>query len=87
MAISAPPGAAFPSAGQAGITVDTGPLLERAEAAERLRVSEATVRRLTAAGHLTEVRVSERSPRITVSSVEAHIARRTVRREEAVTAA
>lgn len=84
MAISAPPSAAFPHHGEAE-AVDT--LLERAEAAERLRVSEATVRRLAAAGHLTEVRVSDRSPRILESSVEAHIARRTVRRQEAVSAA
>jgi excisionase family DNA binding protein len=52
-----------------------GRLLYPREAAERLRVSERTVGRLTAAGCLTEVRVSERSPRITESSVEAHIAR------------
>jgi excisionase family DNA binding protein len=52
----------------------TGKLLLPGEAAERLRVSEKTVRRLVAAGHLTEVRVSERSPRITEASVEAHIA-------------
>ena len=81
MAISAPPDAAFPHRGEAD------PLLERAEAAERLRVSEATVRRLARAGHLTEVLVSDRSPRILESSVEAHIARRTVRHQEEVSAA
>lgn len=53
----------------------TGRLLDRSEAAERLRVSEKTVRRLAAAGHLTEVRVSERSPRITEESIEAHLQR------------
>jgi excisionase family DNA binding protein len=83
MAVSAPPGAALHPHDRA----DTGPLLERAEAAERLRVSERTVRRLAAAGHLTEVRVSDRSPRITEASVEAHIARSTVRRQKAVSVA
>jgi excisionase family DNA binding protein len=51
----------------------TGPLLDRGEAAKRLHVSERTIRRLTAAGHLDEVRVSARTPRITVASVERHL--------------
>jgi excisionase family DNA binding protein len=55
----------------------TGRLLDRSEAAERLHVSEKTVRRLTAAGYLTEVRVSERSPRITEESIERHVRRAT----------
>jgi excisionase family DNA binding protein len=58
----------------------TGRLLDRAEAAERLHVSERTVRRLTAAGHLTEVRVSLRAIRIDEDSVERHIAGRRVTR-------
>ena len=58
----------------------TGRLLDRAEAAERLHVSERTVRRLTAAGHLDEIRVSVRSPRIDEDSVERHIAERRVTR-------
>jgi excisionase family DNA binding protein len=51
----------------------TGPLLDRGEAAERLHVSERTVQRLAAAGHLDEIRVSARSPRITEASVERHL--------------
>jgi excisionase family DNA binding protein len=58
----------------------SGRLLDRAEAAERLHISERTVRRLTAAGDLTEVRVSVRSPRIDEDSVERYIAERRVTR-------
>ncbi len=57
-----------------------GRLLDRIEAAERLHVSEMTVRRLGKAGHLTEVRVGVRAIRITEESVEAHIAARRVTR-------
>jgi excisionase family DNA binding protein len=57
-----------------------GRLLERGEVAERLHVSEMTVRRLGRAGHLEEIRVSDRAIRITEDSVEAHIAERRVTR-------
>lgn len=50
----------------------TARLLTRAEAAERLRISERTVRRLAKDGRLEEVFVSARSPRITEDSVETH---------------
>jgi excisionase family DNA binding protein len=53
-------------------------LLDRGEAAARLRVSEDTVCRLVASGRLTEVRVTERLPKITEASVDAHIAATTV---------
>ena len=56
---------------------DPDPLRTRDEAAERLHVSEATVRRLCKAGHLVRVNVSARMWRITDSSIEAHIASRT----------
>lgn len=59
----------------------SGRLLDRGEAAERLHVSEMTVRRLGKAGHLTEVRVGERAIRIEEDSVERHIAERRVTRE------
>jgi excisionase family DNA binding protein len=52
----------------------SGRLLDRGEAADRLHVSEMTVRRLGRAGHLEEIRVSKRAVRITEASVEAHIA-------------
>jgi excisionase family DNA binding protein len=58
----------------------SGRLLDRAEAAERLHVSEMTVRRLGKAGHLDEIRVGERAVRITEDSVERHIAARRVTR-------
>ncbi len=58
----------------------SGRLLDRGEAAERLHVSEMTVRRLGKAGHLTEVRVGERAIRIEEDSVERHIAERRVTR-------
>ncbi len=51
-------------------------LLDRAEAAAILRVSERTVRRLGRAGYLDEVRVSDRAIRITEASVDAWIAAR-----------
>lgn len=57
----------------------TTPLLRRAAVAARLDVSERTVRRLAAAGYLTEVRVGERAVRITEASVEEHIAARHIR--------
>ena len=47
--------------------------LTRREAAERLRVSFSTVRRLGAEGKITEVQVSKRAVRIDAASVEAHI--------------
>jgi excisionase family DNA binding protein len=56
----------------------TGRLLDRAETAARLHVSEMTVRRLGAAGRLTEVRVGERAIRIDEDSIERHIAERTI---------
>lgn len=63
---------------------DTGRLLDRAEVAERLHVSERTVRRLGADGRIDEVRVSDRAVRVTEASVERHLARN---RREAVSAA
>ena len=58
---------------------DTDRLLNRLEVAERLHVSEGTVRRLAAAGHLVRVQVSARMWRVPESSVEALIAARTSR--------
>jgi hypothetical protein len=52
-----------------------GRLLDRAEVAGLLHVSEKTVARLAAAGHLDEIRVSAKSPRITPDSLERHLAR------------
>ena len=46
-------------------------LLDRSEAAERLRVSERTVRRWGKAGLLDEIRVGPRLIRVTAASVEA----------------
>jgi excisionase family DNA binding protein len=46
------------------------PLLLRSEAAERLRVSERTVRRYGRAGLLEERRVGPRMVRVTTESVE-----------------
>lgn len=64
----------------------SGRLLDRGEAAERLHVSEKTVRRLGRAGHLEEIRVSERAVRITEDSLERHLAERRIRHgSEAVT--
>lgn len=45
-------------------------LLTRAEAAERLRVSVQTVRRLAESGHLEEVQVGLRAVRVRASSVD-----------------
>ena len=45
-------------------------LLTRAEAAERLRVSVQTVRRLAESGHLAEVQVSARAVRVRAASVD-----------------
>jgi excisionase family DNA binding protein len=58
-------------------------LLDRGEAAERLHVSERTVRRLGAAGSLDEIRVSDRAVRVTEDSVERHLAERRVNRQGA----
>jgi len=55
-----------------------GQLLDRAEVAARLHVSEMTVRRLGRAGHLDEIRVSDRAVRITEDSVERHLAARRI---------
>jgi len=49
-------------------------LLTRAEAAEQLRVSERTVRRLGAAGKITDVRLTEHTVRIDAASVARYIA-------------
>lgn len=57
-----------------------GDLLTRGEAAERLHVSEMTVRRLGRAGYLEEIRVGVRAVRITVSSIERHLAVRRIER-------
>jgi excisionase family DNA binding protein len=59
----------------------SGRLLDRAEVAARLHLSEMTVRRLGRTGHLTEVRVGERAIRILEDSVEAHIAGRRIVRD------
>jgi excisionase family DNA binding protein len=45
-------------------------LLTRVEAAERLRVSVQTVRRLAESGHLAEVQVSARAVRVRAASVD-----------------
>ena len=58
----------------------TGRLLTRGEAAERLSVSEMTVRRLGQADRLTEIRVGKRAIRIDEDSVERHITERRVTR-------
>lgn len=58
-----------------------GALLDRAEAAERLHVSEMTVRRLGRAGDLDEIRVSKRAVRVTEESVERHITRGRITRD------
>jgi excisionase family DNA binding protein len=58
-----------------------GKLLRRGEAAERLHVSQMTVRRLAMAGHLTEVKVGDRAVRVDEDSLEAHIAARRVTRD------
>ncbi len=60
-----------------------GKLLQRGEAAERLHVSQMTVRRLALAGHLDEVRVGQRAIRVTEDSVERHIATRRITRHGA----
>ena len=57
-----------------------GRLLDRAEVAERLGVSVMSVRRLAAAGHLTEVRVGKRAIRVDEESVAAFITGRRVTR-------
>jgi excisionase family DNA binding protein len=62
-------------------------LIDRAEAAERLHVSERTVRRLGAAGRLDEIRVSDRAVRVTEDSLERHLAERRVNHQGAVSAA
>ena len=49
-------------------------LLSRGEAAERLRISERTVRRYGKAGLLVERRVGPRLIRVTAESVEAFLA-------------
>jgi excisionase family DNA binding protein len=59
----------------------SGRLLDRSEVADLLHVSEMTVRRLGAAGHLTEVRVGKRAVRVTEASIEAHIAARRIVRD------
>lgn len=49
-------------------------LLKRSEAAERLNVSEHTVRRWAAAGRLDERHLTDRTVRVTLESVERLIA-------------
>lgn len=53
-------------------------LLDRAEAAERLNVSQMTVRRLGRDGCLEEIRVGKRAVRITLDSIERHLASRRI---------
>lgn len=60
----------------------TLPLLDRGEAAERLRVSRRTVIRYGQAGLLTEVRVGPKLVRITEASVEALASAGTPKRKE-----
>ena len=48
-------------------------LLTRGETALRLRTSERTVKRLVQLGHLAEVRVAPRTPRITEASLHAYL--------------
>jgi excisionase family DNA binding protein len=71
--VSAPPGAQFPHHGDAGQAPAAPRMLERSEVAARLHISERTVRRLVAAGDLTEIRVAPHSPRITADSLERHL--------------
>ena len=52
----------------------------RAEAARQLKVSKSTVVRLAEAGLLEEIRPSPLCPRITMSSLERHLARIGARR-------
>ena len=59
----------------------TGVLLDRAEAAERLHVSPMTVRRLGREGCLEEIRVGKRAVRITLDSIERHLASRRITRD------
>lgn len=66
--VSAPQGAPFPHHG-------TAEWLTRAEVAEQLKVSTATVTRLAEAGELEEVFVSAKSPRITAASLARHLER------------
>lgn len=58
-------------------------LLNRAEAAERLHVSEMTVRRLGRNGFLDEIRVGRRAVRVTEDSVLRHVASRRITHEGA----
>lgn len=52
------------------MAADDDLLLTRAEAAERLRISVQTVRRLAESGHLDEVQVSARAVRVRTASVD-----------------
>jgi excisionase family DNA binding protein len=58
---------------QAGGDVAVGPLLTVKEAAERLKVSTATVYALCEAGRLAFVRISTHSIRIAAADLEGHI--------------
>jgi excisionase family DNA binding protein len=58
-------------------------LIRYAEAAERLCVSDPTARRLGAAGHLQQVRVSPGAVRVTLDSVERWLAEHTETRAAA----
>lgn len=57
------------------------PLLGPREVSELLRISLSTVRRLTAAGQLPHVRVSDRRPRYRAADIAAFIAERSMHRD------
>jgi excisionase family DNA binding protein len=80
--------AVFPHHGEAEFAPDQGRLLTRAEAADQIRMSARTVRRLAADGLIEEVRTGKRAVRVTEQSVRQYLAERRVHRgAQAVSAA
>ena len=72
--------AVFPHHGEAEFAPDQGHLLTRAEAADQIRMSTRTVRRLEASGELDKVRTGKRAVRVTEQSVRQYLAARRVPR-------
>ena len=72
--------------GEAEFALDRGHLLTRSEAADQIRMSDRTVRRLAAAGELEEIRTGKRAVRVTEASVRRYLAGRRISRQ-AVSAA
>jgi excisionase family DNA binding protein len=70
-----------PSNRGGSVPEDRSRLVGRAQVAERLGVSEATVRRLARAGDLTEIRVSKRAVRIPEADVDRHISAHRITRD------